>query len=107
MLPAYSTSAAKKLYGIDESFENFVPVDKTEPFHAYVSSDTNPANFTIYYAQGETSGIEDVIADEADNTIAPETPVYNLMGVKVGQYADFDQLARGLYIVAGRKIAKF
>ncbi len=106
MLPCYSTEAHTKLLGLDDQLENFVKVDKTEPFHGYITTTKSNTQFPVYYDQGETSGIEDVIANE-ELTIEPETPVYNVMGVKVGRYADFDQLSHGIYIVAGRKIAKF
>lgn len=104
MLPCYTPALAGKLFGMDDSMENFVKVDKTEPFRAYVSSTYNYDSYSIRYEEGEKSGIEEIIAGE-DN-ISPETPVYNMQGIKVGTVAGFDSLERGIYIVAGRKVAK-
>ena len=106
MLPCYSTIANTKLLGLDDKMENFVKVEKTEPFHAYISTTAGTDQYPVYYNDGENSGIENVIVGD-NRTITPETPVYNIMGVEVGRYADFDQLARGLYVISGRKIAKF
>lgn len=104
MLPCYTPAETKDLFGMDESMENFVKVDKTEPFRAYVSSAFKRDSYAVSYEEGEKSGIEEIIAGE-DN-ISPETPVYNMQGIKVGTVAGFDSLERGIYIVAGRKVAK-
>ena len=104
MLPCYSTTAKSKLLGLDESLENFIQVDKTAPFHAYVSTSGSATSYTIYYEEGENSGVEEIITES--DTIAPDAPVYNLQGIKVGVYADFDRLPRGIYILSGRKVAK-
>ncbi len=105
MLPCYSTGSKDKMFGIDENLENFVPVDKLEPFHAYVNTTSSATSYSIYYDEGEgQSGVEDVAVDIEG--ISPQAPVYNLQGVPTGTYADFDSLRPGLYIVAGRKIFK-
>lgn len=104
-LPCYDTTSSAKLLGLDDTLENFVPVQQTEPFKAYVSSTFSQDCYTIRYEEGEKSGIEEIIIGVDDN-ISPETSVYNMQGIKVGTVADFDSLERGLYIVAGRKVAK-
>lgn len=104
MIPCYTPAANTKLYGIDDTLENFVKVSNLEPFRAYVSTTSNIDSYSIRYEEGEKSGIEEVIAG-VDN-ISPETPVYNMQGIKVGTVAGFDSLERGIYIVAGRKVAK-
>lgn len=104
MLPCYATNAKAKLLGLDEALENFAVVEQTKPFHAYLSSTSNASAYTIFYDEGEISGIGDVVND--NDTIYPDAPVYSILGIKVGVYADFDKLSRGIYIVSGKKIVK-
>lgn len=105
LVPCYKEKSAGKLLAIDEACENFVQTDKVKPFHAYLNPTGTTTSYEIYYDEGESAGIEEVtVAD--DDTISPDAPVYNILGVKVGIYADFDQLNRGLYIVTGHKIVK-
>ncbi len=105
MLPCYATTAKTKLLGLSDAFDTFVQVEETKPFHAYLSTTSSISSYAVYYDEGEHSGVEDVICD--DDTISLNAPVYNLQGIKVGTYADFDQLGRGLYIVSGRKVVKY
>lgn len=105
MLPCYSVTSSSKFFGLDDALENFVKVEQVKPFHAYVVTNTSASSYSIYYDEGETSGVENVLVN--DNTISPDAPVYNILGRKVGVYADFDKLGRGIYIVSGRKIAVY
>ncbi len=104
LLPCYTPAAAGKLLGMDDRMDNFVKVDNTEPFRAYIVSGSSIESYSIRYEEGERSGIEDVIA--IGDTVSDETPVYNMQGIKVGTLADFGSLAHGIYIVAGRKVAR-
>lgn len=105
LIPCYAPAAAGKLLGMDEAMENFTTVDTLEPFRAYVATNSTTTSYSIRYEDGEHSGIEDVVAESGD-TIPADAPIYNMQGIKVGTFAGFDSLAPGLYIVAGRKVAR-
>lgn len=104
LLPCYTPSLAVKLFGMDDSMDNFVKVDKTEPFRAYIASSSSIASYSIHYEEGERSGIEEIIA--GDDTVSAATPVYNMQGIRVGTIAGFDNLPHGIYIVSGRKVVR-
>ena len=60
-------------------------------------------NMTLYTESGENSGVGEVLVPATNRTV-----VYNLMGVKVldtDNAAELSGLAKGLYIVNGKKVA--
>ena len=50
----------------------------------------------------DAAGVGEVAFDEVN----PDAPVYNLQGIQVADYSEFDNLPRGIYIVGGKKVAK-
>lgn len=103
-IPCFRSAVTGSFHAIDDAMENFVRTDKVEPFHGYISSSFNYDSFAITYNEGESTALGEIVAEEEE--ITPDTPVYNILGVRVGTFAGFDSLDHGIYIVAGRKIAK-
>ena len=62
-------------------------------------------NITIGMSDGSTTGIRELSASKANGaTSAMNSAVYNLSGNKVGTAAQLNQLAKGVYILNGKKI---
>lgn len=106
LLPCYAPASTSKLLGMDSKCDNFVKVSSVAPFRAYIDSSTGTTSYSIKYESGERDlgGVEDIMVEQSG--IAPDAPVFNILGVKVGTYAEFESLQPGLYIVAGRKVIK-
>lgn len=104
LVPCYKAHATSKLMALDDTFMNFVKVTQTKPFTAFLNPTSTTASYTIFYEDGELGGVDNVLVDS--DVIAPESPVYNMLGVKVGEYGNFDHLQPGIYIVAGHKMVK-
>ena len=108
LVPCYSDAKISGVWALNEdatAFERLTASTPGVPFRGYVTYNTTTAKYNINYADGERAGINDVITD-GDQAIDANAPVYNLLGVKVGVYAEFDNLDRGIYIVSGKKLVK-
>lgn len=117
---AYATDPGKYLdfhqVNLDNAFEkynvgNLLPIHlrsgwgsevKTKPFHQFSFASEYAVLAKRLLAEAEDAAVDGV----ADDSVAADSPVYSLSGVKLGSYADLRPvLAPGLYIVAGKKIA--
>ena len=117
---AYATDPGKYLdfhqVNLDNAFEkynvgNLLPIHlrsgwgsevKTKPFHQFSFASEYAVLAKRLLAETEDAAVDGV----ADDSVAADSPVYSLSGVKLGSYADLRSvLAPGLYIVAGKKIA--
>ena len=108
LVPCYSDAKISGVWALNEdatAFERLTASTPGVPFRGYVTYNTTTAKYNIKYDDGERAGINDVITD-GDQAIDANAPVYNLLGVKVGVYAEFDNLDRGIYIVSGKKLVK-
>ena len=75
---------------------------KTKPFHQFSFASEYAVLAKRLLTEAEDAAVDGV----ADDSVAADSPVYSLSGVKLGSYADLRPvLAPGLYIVAGKKIA--
>lgn len=117
---AYATDPGKYLdfhqINLDNAFEkynvgNLLPIHlrsgwgsevKTKPFHQFSFASEYAVLAKRLLAEAEDAAVDGV----TDDSVAADSPVYSLSGVKLGSYADLRPvLAPGLYIVAGKKIA--
>ena len=117
---AYATDPGKYLdfhqVNLDNAFEkynvgNLLPIHlrsgwgsevKTKPFHQFSFASEYAVLAKRLLAEAEDAAVDGV----ADDSVAADSTVYSLSGVKLGSYADLRSvLAPGLYIVAGKKIA--
>lgn len=100
----YAPISGEGLYGIADggTFKKGSGQSAIGAFHAYLNLPSEKSSVKVNYSNG-SSGIQDVLGDNANGT----SNVYNVSGVKVGEAQGAklpSGLAKGIYIVNGKKI---
>ena len=101
----YAPQSADGLYGIDNNGKLHRGGSKSSiaSFHAYLSGAVGQSAAMVAFS-GATTDVDkpvDVTMDSAD------TPVYDLCGREVGTYSNWRQLAKGIYIIGGKKMSNY
>ena len=96
----YAPQSAKDLYGIDAEGKLHKGGDgaKINAFHAYYQGAEAPAKISF---EGETTGIDAVTT----TTTSANGAVYDLSGRRVAASLAAAKLAKGIYVVNGKKVA--
>lgn len=100
----YAPISGEGLYGIADggTFKKGSEQSTFGAFHTYLKLPSEKNSVKVNYSNG-SSGIQDVLGDNANGT----SNVYNISGVKVGEAQGTklpSGLAKGIYIVNGKKI---